>query len=490
MGDQLMAVNYRFAQGVDLPSWHWLSEFPAGASNPGTSNVYDGNRYIYWAVQYGTTTAGTASTTQLWRYCTWTNGWQFLAGLTAGNQGIDLEFDPVRNVVWLTIGAALTEWRYFNLNSTSLTLCGLTTGAFTLSSAIATVLPATATVGASLALINDLELVSTFDSGAAAAGSTTTSIVSANAPGTFLASIVGLQIRFTSGALAGQKRIITSVTSPTVLGVTRAFGGAPAAADTWVIEVPSDTAAAGSTTTTLVTTGGLPAGVFANADVVITGGTGSGQRRRIGSHDATTLTLAGAVAGNPRTGAWTTTPDATSTYQIVPSSDFLYFLVGNNSTAVWKIDVMATTLAWTAVAALPGTANGGANFMHPASSAPFRLVALRGNGTANIYFYDPGNNSWSTPTVLAASETFTTGASSALMPGRRKMFIQKEGSPRCYILDLVTGALDGAGFMPYASPAGYDGHRARYVKSASGVEWLYLLRAGGQEFYRLPVEWL
>lgn len=484
-----MAVAYNYLAGVDMPSWHWLSEFPSGASNPGTSNVYDGSRYIYWSIQYGST-ATTASTTQLWRYDTWSNGWQFLVTLTSGNAGIDMEYDAVRNVIWLTIGAALTEWRYFNVNQTSITLAGLTTAAFTLSAAITTVLPAAATNGASLCMLEDVDLAGIFDSGVAATGSTTTSIVSANSPATFLASIVGLQIRFTSGALSGQRRIVTGVTSATALTVTRAFSAAPAAGDAWLIELPADTAAAGSTSTTLVTPGGMATGVYANADVMITGGTGVGQRRRITSHDATTLTLAATVTGNPRTGAWTTTPDATSTFQIVPSSDFLYYLVANNTTTAYKIDIVATTLTWVAITALPGAAGGGANLMHPGHSAPFRMLALRGNATNSIYFYDPGTNAWSTPTVLAATETFSTGASSSLVVGRRKMFIQKDASQRCYILDLVTGQLDAAGFMPYAAPAAYEGHRARYVRTASGVEWMYLLRAGGQELLRLPFEWL
>ncbi len=483
-----MAVAYNYAAGVDMPSWHWLSPFPAGASNPGTSNVYDGTRYIYWSVQYGST-ATTASTTQLWRYDTWSNGWQFLTTLTSGNQGIDMEYDAVRNVIWLTIGAALTEWRYFNVNQTSITLVGLTTAAFTLSAAIATVLPAAASVGSSLCMLEDVDLAGVFDSGNAATGSTTTTIVSGNNPGTFLASIIGLQIRFTSGTLAGQRRIVTGVTNATTLTVTRAFTAAPAAGDAWLLELPADTAASGSTTTTLVTAGGLATGVYANADVLITGGTGAGQRRRIASHDATTLTLSASVTGNPRTGAWTTAPDTTSTYQIVPSSDFLYYMGANNGTSVWKLDVVATTLTWVSVAALPGAAGGGANLMHPGHSAPFRMVALRGNATNSVYFYDPGNNSWLSPTILAATETFTTGAASGLIAGRRKMFVQKDGSPRCYIIDLVTGQVDAAGFMPYAAPAGYEGHRARFVRTPSGVEWMYLMRAGGQEFFRVPLEW-
>jgi hypothetical protein len=489
MGDLLMAVDYNFQAQVDLPAWQWLSEFPSGVSSPGTSNVYDGTRYLYWAIQYGTTGTG-ASTSALWRYDTISNGWQFLANLTAGNAGIDMEYDPVRNIVWLTIGGSTTEWHFFNINQTSLTLCGTTCGAFALSSAISVVLPTAASTGASLAMPNDVELAASFDSGTAAAGCTTTTINSANTPDTFLAGIVGLQIRFTSGAASGQKRVITGVSDPDTLTVSRAFTSAPAAGDSWVIELPADTAAAGSTTSTLVTTGGLPTNAYANADVIITGGTGGGQRRRIASNDGTSLTLAATTTGNPRTGAWTTAPDATSTYQIVPSSDFLYYIPANGGTGLWKVDVQATTPTWTALAAAPAAISGGANLMHPASSAPFRLLAMRGNGSANFYFYDPGTNGWSTQSVFSASETFTTGASSALIPGRRKVIVQRDGSQRCYTLDLVTGQLDAAGWIPYAAPSGYDGHRLRYVKTASGVEWIYAMRAGGQELFRVALEWL
>src|ERR1700759_4489677 len=97
-------VSYNFKKGVDLPSWHWLNQFQAGNSDPGTSVTWDGSRYMYWAIQFGTTTSGTVSTTQLWRFDTWTNGWQFLIALTSGNNGLDIEYDSIRNVVWIISG--------------------------------------------------------------------------------------------------------------------------------------------------------------------------------------------------------------------------------------------------------------------------------------------------------------------------------------------------------------------------------------------------
>jgi hypothetical protein len=73
--------------------------------------------------------------------------------------------------------------------------------------------------------------------------------------------------------------------------------------------------------------------------------------------------------------------------------------------------------------------------------------------------------------------------------GTGTVFINKEGSQRCYILNLMTGILEPAGFMPYAAPTAYGGHRAVYVKTPDGVMWIYLLRSSGQELFRVPLEW-
>lgn len=481
-----MAVDYRFKKGTDLPSWHWLSPFMQGSSNHGTSNAYDGSRYMYWAVQYGTT-ATTASTAQLWRFDTWNNGWQFLATLTSGNMGIDLEYDAIRNLVYITTGSGLTSWQVFNLNATAVTVFNQSMPAWTLTT-VTTVLPAVASYGASLTMPDDTSTPSPIDTLSAGTGSTTTSLVAST--GRFGPGVVGNQIRFTSGPLSGQRRIISVWTSANTVTVAPAFSAAPAANDTFVMELPENTAT-GGTTTTLVTPGTLATNLYANSDVIITGGTGNGQRRRVASNDATTLTISAAVTGNPRTGPFSPAPDATSTYRIVPSSDFLYFQPGNASTALWRIDAVQTTgSAWTSLAVAPGGISGGGNTMYPQAYSPFSIIAVRGAGTANYYHYGIGTNVWTTPTVFMGQETFTTGASAAMMHGKRKIFIQKESSARCYALDLTTGMLEPAGVMPYANPGGYDGHRARFVKTLDGVEWIYLMRSGGQEFYRVPIEWL
>ena len=67
-----------------------------------------------------------------------------------------------------------------------------------------------------------------------------------------------------------------------------------------------------NTTTTLNDTSkSWATNIFANENITITGGTGSGQTRTISSNTATQVTVSS---------TWTTTPDATSTYRITPTT--------------------------------------------------------------------------------------------------------------------------------------------------------------------------
>lgn len=84
---------------------------------------------------------------------------------------------------------------------------------------------------------------------------------------------------------------------------------------------------------------------WTNYQVRITSGLGIGQVRTIASNTATTLTVA----------AWTTTPDATSVFEIAPNDDFLY-LLGNNAVTMYRYSISANT--WTTMA--PTTARAGA----------------------------------------------------------------------------------------------------------------------------------
>lgn len=498
-----MAVNYNNKKGVHLASWHWLNQTPLGSSNPGTSNNYDGVRYIYWLIQRGSSTA--ASTTDLLRFDTWTNGWQYLGSSpTSGFSGAEMEYDPVRNVIYFSIGNNATTNYFFNLNTAAITIGGVTAQPYAFSGTLPA-LPAAANTWAALDHASDGDLAQfltvrgqTADrtTGVVAAGSTTTSISDTTAE--FHDGLKGCYVRFITGTLTGQSRVITATTL-TTLTVT-ALGGAPAAGDTFVVEVPGSRptpitdpanglAATGGSTTTLVATGSAwPVNVYRDADVLIVAGTGSGQRRRIASNTIDTLTLAGAVAGNARTGPFATAPDATSRFRIVPSEDFLYY--STTTQALYRADVAATTLTWVAQTAPPAVFGVGGQVMRTPSFAPFSIVATRGANTNTAWRYDIGLQTWATLTTLWGAELLTTGATTVRMPGRHRFIINIGATQRLYIWNPVVGTLEPITFLPYTAPSGYDGKRLRYIRTADGVEFLYALRAGGQEFFRLPMTWL
>lgn len=85
-----------------------------------------------------------------------------------------------------------------------------------------------------------------------------------------------------------------------------------------------NTGTVSATTRTLVDSGlNLERDRYANHRILITGGTGAGQNRRIVAHTANTMTI-------PRN--WDVTPDSTSRYEVWPDFDRLYFLPGGTST--------------------------------------------------------------------------------------------------------------------------------------------------------------
>lgn len=504
-----MPVNYNFKRGHKVPQWSWLAQFPQGVSSPGAANVYDGSRYIYWNLQYGST--GSASTTQIHRYDTWSNGWQYLISPPNSFNGLDFEYDAQRNIMYFLVGNSTTEWRYFNPGiATTPSILGTTAGALASTGALTAILPVAATTGASLDASSDADVPENLTvrgtgddtqriTGTAAAGTTTTTITDTTAE--FHAGLIGSYVRFTSGAQVGEGRVITAVPSATSVTVA-AFGGAAAAGNTFVVETPGGVnygaratiglAATGGTTNTLVKTGaGWPTNIYRDAEVVIVGGTGVGQRRRIASNTTDTLTFASASASvtASKTGVLAAAPDATTVFMIMPSPDFLYY--NSNTTTLYRIEVGSATPTWTAVTgSMPNAPSGGASTFRAPSFAPFAVIAFRGAGTSNVYRYDTGLQTWATLPAIWGSETLNTGADVARMPGRHRFYVSAQSTQRNYLYNPVVGTLEPVTLQPYAAPAAYDGKRSRYIKTADGVEYIYHLRAGGQEFFRIPLEWL
>jgi hypothetical protein len=483
-----MAVDYGYKRGIDTPTWEWLAPHPQGISYHGCSNTYDGKRYIYWAMQSGGT-GTTAGTSQLWRYCTWTDSWHFLATLTSGNRGIDIEHDPARNVLIIIHGAALNSWQVFNLNTSTVTYANVSCAPF-VAVTMTPVLPANADYGASLTFPNDLDVDIIYDDGTVAAGSTTTGIKDQNEESktAFQAGMIGLQLRFTSGSLVGQSRTITAVADANNLTVAPAFSAVPGTGDKFTIEMQADTSTSTTTTTLTDTKQAWPTNRFANHDVVLADGT----RRRIASNTATALTLSGAVTGNSNTGPFSPAPAQAVGYRIVPSRDFLYYQPGSTSAAFYKIDISQTGSAptWTTLASVPAAPAGGGNTMYPSNMAPGSILCFRGAASSSFYQYDIGTNVWTTLTFFGLANTITTGGAAAMLSGMRRIILHQEATTRILTANLATKTIEAFGTMPYTNPGSYDGKRLRAIKTVDGARFIYILRAGGQEFYRVAVEWL
>ncbi len=467
-----MSVSYDFKKGIDLPQWVWLTQCPVSFL---ISNAvkYDGARYIY-----------VVQSTTLHRYDTWSDGWQSLAVPTTGVAGQDMVFDSIRNVLIYT--CATTAWQVFNLNNTAVTIAGVVCNPWVVTT-MTPILPTTLATGAVLAMPKNLTATDYVRNGTAGSTGQTTTNVNASAD-IFYPELVGLTLRVTSGTQSGQKRTISARVDANDVTLATALPGALAAGDTFTIEVPSGTATAGAVGTLTDTGQAWITNKYTNWDVEITSGTGSGQRRRIASNTATVLTLAGAVTGNPRTGNFSTAPDATSVYRIVPSTDFLYYGTG---ATFWKLDVVASpAAAWASITAPPAAVGAGAGFDFSRLVAPGHMYALRGSATATVYAYDIGLNTWATLTTYPGTETFTTGTAMVLLSNLGKLAVYDDLTTRVLALDLATGNWDTLGNHPYVAGTTVEGKRIEEVISPDGARFLYLARTGGQEWFRVALEWL
>jgi hypothetical protein len=237
--------------------------------------------------------------------------------------------------------------------------------------------------------------------------------------------------------------------------------------------------ATSATSTTLVQTGKTwTASQWINSQVRITGGTGSGQIRTITANTADTLTVA----------AWTTTPDATSTYAIEGNDNFLYYM-GNNAVTLYRYDITANT--WSTLS--PVAARGGApttgmsgHWVHSAPEADWNneslilngryIYSFRGAGGALLDRYDIAGNTWAAISYSPAVETFTTGTKYALQNGT--LYIQKEATGRWFAYDFARSEMFPWGTMLYPQGAAVLGDTAFdvvYEDGATDILYVYML---------------
>ena len=176
--------------------------------------------------------------------------------------------------------------------------------------------PSTATTDGSVECSD--EAATTWDRGFASGGTTTTLIDSTKS--WTVNQWVGYWLFIAYGTAAGQMKKVTSNTSTTL---TFATGTAPDTTSSYMIlGYDGGIATAGGLTTLTDSGQAWAANRWKNYAVRILAGTGAGQVLPILSNTATVITTV-----KP----WTTNPDSTSVYSIVPNQDQLHIVNGNST---------------------------------------------------------------------------------------------------------------------------------------------------------------
>lgn len=247
-----------------------------------------------------------------------------------------------------------------------------------------------------------------------------------------------------------------------------------------------------SASTTLVTSAGAnwTVGNWANCQVRLTGGTGAGQIRVIASNTANTLTT---------TGAWTTIPDATTTWVIEGNDDNIY-LFGNNSVILYKYSITANTWATvTPGAARAGGAGAGmsgdwvSSCADPVWSNPNAclngryIYSFRGAGQTVLDLYDIAANTWISGKAYGQqAESFNTG--SVYEYDGDYIYALKSGGQNLYRFSLPLNRLDPLTTLPYPQSTAVVGDKlflSTYIDGAAKIKFLYNVRQSGAELLRI-----
>jgi hypothetical protein len=230
---------------------------------------------------------------------------------------------------------------------------------------------------------------------------------------------------------------------------------------------------------------------WTNYQVRIVSGTGAGQIRTISSNTGNTLTVP----------TWTTTPDATSEYQITGNDDFIYY-IGNGAVAMYRYSISAntwTTLSPTAARAGAPAAGMSAHWIYGETNTAWtdesviingrRIYSFRGGAATTLDYYDIALNTWvSGLTYAPAAETFTTGSKYAYFDD--KLYIQKDATNRWFELDLAEQGMNGWNTMPVVQGAAIVGDTAfdaTYYDGATEIHYVYMLMNTSTLMYRQMV---
>lgn len=457
---------------LDRPMWEQLSFAPA-TGVAGSCNCDDNRRFIYNYFQTSTTAA------QFWRYDTWADCWQQLAtpATQTGSVGSIRYVESVGGQfggatygsVWLLIGNGTIAYFYkYDIATNTWTAMSITN--------------VPATLGADHSFTYLEPQLNNNEGGYHSAYLRTITTTAAIATGATSIAVSALPQALASGTRLRFGKFNITLTAQAEAGATTlavsalAYGinaGTLIETHRGGLVTVRTTASAGATTLDVYPIRrALPNGSAFNCEryVVLTASAAA---------NATSITVA-ACSFSLESGA--------SAYYY----DHMY-MVGNSATVMYRYQVSTNTWATTnaagaAIPAVTGTVGTGCSIKWLPSYDADKLYIVRGNGSANIYTYSLGANTFATQTFYPNTETFTTASTHTArsIGGKGYSIISsKDTTMRIYEYDPSLSRLHPKmNQWLYPTGSAVQGDRATCLRSPDEVEFYYLLLSSSTAFVR------
>lgn len=261
------------------------------------------------------------------------------------------------------------------------------------------------------------------------------------------ASNTARKVKIIAGTGNGAEIVITSNTANTLNFASQAF----TVDNTTVYEIMESfgTATAGSTTTLNDTTQNWATNAMVGKRVRMISGSGITQEVTITANTQVQLTF----------GAVTTAPDTSTSYSIIEPTtrgSGSSMFIARNST-------------------------------NPSFNNRF-LYMFRGGATAEFGRYNTRTEVYEPITFFPLTETLTTGTSYAY-DGVDRIYFQKDATGRCFYHDIVKNLVVNSSTTPYSQGTASIGNRMEIVTTEDNLKYLYVIRNGGQEFWRTLLFW-
>lgn len=255
------------------------------------------------------------------------------------------------------------------------------------------------------------------------------------------------RVKIVAGTEVGLEANIISNTSNTLtLSAPRSFS----LDNTSVYEIADayGLATSGSSTQLVDTTQNWGTNALIGKTIRFTSGTSHGNTGTITSNTQTTVNFSA-----------TTAPDTTTTYAVLAPMP--------RSTGINLFNITKSTKS---------VLNGR------------YFYAIRGGGFPEIARWNLATQYWEQLTTFPFTESFTTGSMYAY-DDKDRIYITRDATGRVMYYNIVTNEVIPSGFIPYGMSTAVIGNRMDIIETVDGLQYLYIPRHSGQEYWRSLIYW-